>query len=122
MGWRHPPEAFLGHGEDAQLIDGAKAVLEGPRTRRKLEWVSPSRVQHGTTMCSDAGAASAFVLGHMPDHHDQGAAALLGEAGQLGCTLPVQATRRGRARGFRMHGLDRLNTQADAAISAPTEG
>ena len=79
----HAAQAAVGHGEHAQLVDRAEAVLEGAHQAERRMRVA-LEIQHGIDdMLEHARAGQGAVLGDVPDH-DDGDAGLLGQARELG--------------------------------------
>ena len=78
----HAAQAAVGHGEHAELVDGAEAVLEGPH--QAIGGVGVAlEVEHAVDhVLEHPRPGQCALLGDMTDHHD-GAAQMLGKPGEL---------------------------------------
>src|ERR1051325_5419568 len=108
-GARHLDEAAVAHLEDADLVGGAKAVLNGTQDAElvaALAFEIEYRVDH---VLEDARAGDQPFLRHMADQHDNKAAAL-GEADQFLRRAAYLADRAGGAvERVEIHRLDRID-------------
>ncbi|OIQ74092.1 hypothetical protein GALL_442630 [mine drainage metagenome] len=99
-------QAFFRHGEHAQFVDGAEAVLESADQSEAGVGIA-LEIQHGIDdMLQHARACQGAFLGHVADQ-DDGDAKLFGEAGQLRRTFP-HLRHRPRC-GLQGLGIDRLD-------------
>ncbi len=104
-------EALAGHGEHAQLVDRAKAVLD--RAHHAVAAAAVAlEIQHGIHhVLEHARAGQRAFLGHVSHQHDA-APIFLGPAHQCRGGLPN--LRDGARRGFQrlhVHRLDRIDHQ-----------
>ncbi len=99
-GVAHLLQARLGHGEHAELVDGAEAVLDGAQDPVAVARIA-LEIEHGIHhVFEHARPGERALLGHVPDqeHRDTG---LLGKAHQLCGALADLRHRAGR----RLQGL-----------------
>ncbi len=94
------------HGEDAELVDRAEAVLVG--TQGPEAGVMPAIQQHGAVdaVLQHLGAGQGTVLGDMA-HHEDGHVVLLGITGQQGGRLPYLGD--GARRGLHVRHVHHLD-------------
>ena len=99
------------HGEEAQLVHRAEAVLGGTHDAIAAAGFA-FEVQHGVhQVLEQARAGDRALLGHVADD-DDGGAARLGVAHQLrGALAQLRHRARPRARAPRLHGLNRIDDQ-----------
>ena len=99
-------EAFFGHGEHANFVDGAKAVFDGADQTKAAVRVA-LKVEHGVNhVFEHARAGQRTFLGDVADQHDGGAAGL-GGAGQVRGAFAHLRHRAGCT--GQLIGIDRLN-------------
>jgi len=91
----HALESLFGHGKHADLVDRAKAVLDGthqPKTRMRVAL----EIQHGVNhVLQHPWPSQGAFFGDVADQHDADAAGL-GGARQVRRTFPHLGHRAGR--------------------------
>ena len=110
-GVAHLAQAALGHGENTQLIDRAKAILLTAQGAKAL--VVGAFQEHGAIdhVFEHLGPGQTAVFGHVPDQQQHGSA-VLGRASQTGRAVAHLSDAAGR-RGQRVavHHLNRVDHQ-----------
>ncbi len=102
-------EAFFGHGEHANFVDGAKAVFDGADQAKAAVRVA-LKVEHGVDhVFEHAGAGQCTFFGDVAHQHDGGAAGLCG-SGQVRCAFAHLRHRAGCAgQLIGINGLNRVD-------------
>ncbi len=110
-GVRHFPQPPVRHGEDAELVDGAEAVLDRP-DQAQGAFGFPLEIEHRVHhMLQHPGTGQRTLLGHMPHQEDRGIH-LLGKAHQLRRRIPhLRHGPRRRLQQLRMQGLYGVHDQ-----------
>ena len=105
----HVLHAALGHGEDAEFVDGAEAVLlaaQGPKAAAGRGFEHHEAVDH---VLQHLRPSQPAFLGDVAHQHHRNAC-LLGQAHQFRCGLAHLRHAAGQAlRGLGMHHLDRIH-------------
>ena len=99
-------EAFFRHGEDADLVDGAEAVLDGADQAKagvRVAFEIQHRVHH---VLQHARTGQRALFRHMADQHDGGAAGLGGTCEMRGALAHLRHRARRRGQLLRIHRLD----------------
>ena len=111
-------ESFFGHGENADLVDGTKTVLDRPHQPELAVGVA-FKIQHGIDhVLEHARPGQRALLGHMADQNNA-------DAGRFGRTRQVRRAfaylgyraRRG-AQLIRIHGLDGIDHRHIGLLAA----
>ncbi len=106
---RHAFQAFFGHGEDANLIDRAKAVFDGAHQPKAAVRVA-LEVQHGVDhVLEHARAGQGTLFGDVADQHDADAAGLGGACQVRRAFAHLRHRTRGRGELVGIHRLNRVN-------------
>ena len=105
----HALEALVGHGEHADFVDRAKAVLESPDQPEAAVRIA-LEIQHGIhDVFQHARTGQLAIFGHVPHQH-YGRPAGLGQAREMRRTLAhLRHAARGAAQGVAVHRLDRVD-------------
>ena len=106
-------QAFFGHGKNANFIDGAKAIFDGPNEAEaavRVAFKIQDRVDH---VLQHAGASQCAFFGDMADQHNGGASGF-GCAREMRGTFPDLCDRAwGRSE---LVGINRLNGVDDGNV------
>jgi len=105
-GVAHALEAFFRHGEDADLVDGTKPVLDGAHQAVGAVGVALEVEHRVDDVFEHAGAGQRAFLGDMAHQHD-GRTAGFGGPRELGCAFTDLGHRAGR--GTELVGVHRLD-------------
>ena len=115
-GVAHALQAFFGHGEDADLVDRAEAVLDGadqPKVGMRVALKVQHRVHH---MLQYARPGQGTFFGHMADQHNGGAGGFGGARQMRGAFTHLRHRAWGRGELVGVHRLNRVD-DGDARLA-----